>query len=89
VRTTVNIDDHLLTEAKALAASTGRKLGEVVSDALSMMLARQSAPISGQRVVLPTDGGSGLRPGVDLDDKEALAEALGDNYLFDRPHASG
>jgi hypothetical protein len=37
-------------------------------------------------VVLPVGGGSGLQPGIDLEDKESLAEALGDNLPF---HAAG
>lgn len=28
---------------------------------------------------LPTDGGSGLRPGIDLEGKRQLADLLGDN----------
>jgi hypothetical protein len=28
---------------------------------------------------LPTSGSGGLQPGVDLEDKEAMAELLGDN----------
>jgi hypothetical protein len=80
VRTTVNIDEHLLTEAKLLAARTRRTLGAVVDDALRMVLAPDYAGGSGERRVrLPTDGGSGLQPGVDLEDREALAEILGDN----------
>ena len=35
-----------------------------------------------RRVELPTDGGSGLQPGVDLEDREAMAELLGDNRLW-------
>lgn len=78
VRTTVNIDDHLLVEAKQVAVRTGRSLGDVADDALRFLLARHDENLR-ERVVLPTDGGSGLRPGVDLNDKEAMAELLGDN----------
>ncbi len=79
VRTTVNIDEHLLAEAKAVAARTRRSLGEVIDDALRAALVERAAPHQRARVVLPTDGGSGLQPGVDLEDKEAMAELLGDN----------
>jgi plasmid stability protein len=83
MRTTVNIDDHLLAEAKVEAVRTHRSLGDVIDDALRAMLRRQQqVGETARRVVLPTDGGSGLRPGVDLEDKEALADLLGDNESF-------
>ncbi|MHB1526509.1 MAG: type II toxin-antitoxin system VapB family antitoxin [Candidatus Dormibacteria bacterium] len=87
MRTTVNIDDHLLAEAKARAAAKHRTLGEVVDDALRVLLIeRVELASTRRRVALPTAGGSGLQPGVDLEDKEALAELLGDNAAR---HAAG
>ncbi len=87
MRTTVNIDEHLLAEARAEAARTRRSLGDVVDDALRVLLAQHRSPDGADRprVVLTTYGGSGLRPGVDLEDKEAMAELLGDN----RPYFGG
>jgi plasmid stability protein len=79
VRTTVNIDDALLAEAKIVAARTSRSLGSVVEDALREMLSRVADESRAPEFRLPTHGSGGLRPGVDLDDKEALAELLGDN----------
>lgn len=77
MRTTVNIDEYLLAEAKILAARTSRPLGAVIDDALRTLLRRdQIRPAEFQ---LPTHGSGGLRPGVDLDDKDALAELLGDD----------
>lgn len=82
MRTTVNIDDELLRRAKELAARSGRSLGEVVDDALRLALAprRRKADVP----PLPVAGGSGLQPGVDLEDREALAELLGENELSPR-----
>jgi hypothetical protein len=79
VRTTVNIDDTLLREVRSLAAQSGRSLGSVVEDGLRVLLAahleaRRQAPT----FHLPTDGEGGLRPGVDLGDKELLAALLDD-----------
>lgn len=74
MRTTVNLDDELLRRAKERAARQGRTLSEVVSDALRVLLAEQAGPR--REVTLPTFGGSGLRPGVDLEDKDALASLL-------------
>jgi hypothetical protein len=79
MRTTVNIDDGLLAEAKVLAAKTSRSLGAVLDDALRVLLRRDADEPGRDRFRLPTHGTGGLRAGVDLDDKEALAEVLGDN----------
>jgi hypothetical protein len=73
----VTIDDDLLADAKALAAREHRTLGEVIGDALRVSLARVSEPHL--PVVLPTSGSPDDVPLVDIYDKEALAEVLGDN----------
>jgi hypothetical protein len=78
MRTTVSIDDHLLSEAKQIAARSHRSLGQVIDDALRRMLTETSRTRS-TSVTLPIHGSGGLRPGVDLEDKEQLAELLGDN----------
>ncbi len=75
VRTTVTIDDGLLRRAKSAAASGGRSLGDIIDDALRVALVER-APSRGDAVLLPTDGGSGLQPGVDLEDTEALVDLL-------------
>lgn len=79
MRTTVNIDDHLLAEAKVLAARTSRSLGSVVEDALRAMLLRDAEERARGGFHLPTHGSGGLHAGVDLEDKEALADLNGDN----------
>jgi hypothetical protein len=78
MRTTVNIDDNLLARARQLASRSGRSLGAIIDDGLRVLLVERASSARG-RVSLPTDGGSGLQSGVDLEDKEALAELLGDN----------
>jgi hypothetical protein len=81
VRTTVNISDSLLAEARLLAAKTRRSLGSIVDDGLRLLLKREGREAPPGEWTFPTDGGSGLQPGVNLEDKEALAELLGDNDL--------
>lgn len=82
MRTTLTIDDHLLSEAKAVAARTHRTIGSVFEDALRQMLARaDELRPPGGAVSLPADGGSGLQPGVDLENKEQIATLLGDEDL--------
>jgi Arc/MetJ-type ribon-helix-helix transcriptional regulator len=81
VRTTVDIPAELLAEAKVLAARGNRSLSAVVNDALRTLLARQGESPARVDWAFPTDGAGGLRPGVNLEDKEALAELLGDNVV--------
>lgn len=83
VRTTVNIDVELLTEAKVVAALSHQSLGAVIDDALrSMLSARSERSGTRPRMRLQTDGGSGLQAGVDLEDKDSLAELLGENAVL-------
>lgn len=83
MRTTVTIDDALLAEAKIMAARDNRRLGDVIDDALRRLLAERGSAERPERWVLPTSGRGGLRPGIDLLDKEGLAETLGQNdYPF-------
>jgi len=70
----VNIDDALLVEARELAARSRRSLGDIVDDGLRLLMGRDADRRA--RVELPVFGGSGLRAGVDLDDKDALAKLL-------------
>jgi hypothetical protein len=78
MRTTINIDDDLLAEAKQVAARTGRSLTAVVEDALRESLHRrsQAAP---RAVELPVFGEGGVQPGVDLDDSAALLDLMEDD----------
>lgn len=76
MRTTVRLDDHLLREAKELAARTGRTLTTVLEESLRETLARHRARRKRPRVTLTTFKGRGLRPGVDLDDSAGLLEVM-------------
>jgi hypothetical protein len=76
MRTTVNIDDRLLAETKLLAAGTGKTVTAIIEDALRERLARQELVKRTAPVRLPTSGGDGLQPGVDLDDSAALRDLM-------------
>lgn len=81
VRTTVNIDEHLLAEAKVRAAREHRALGAVLDDALRLLFAtsdQQPADLDLPRFVPDVPG---LRPGVDLFDRDQVAELVGDDDL--------
>jgi hypothetical protein len=75
VRTTINLDDALLAEAKQVAARTGRTLTAVVEDALRQSLHRRHQTTR-QAIDLPVFGEGGTQPGVDLDDSAALLDLI-------------
>jgi hypothetical protein len=75
MRTTVDLPDDLLGEAKERAAREGRSLSDVVGDAVRSSFARTAAAERGP-VELPTFDGGGLQPGVDLDDSAALSDLM-------------
>jgi hypothetical protein len=76
MRTTVRLDEQLLAEAKAFAARTGRTLTRVIEDALRDTLTRRAKRKPRTRVELPTAGGTGVLPGVDLDHGGALLDVM-------------
>lgn len=75
MRTTIRLDDHLLAEAKQIAARSGRTLTAVIEEALRERLARRD-PQPARRLRLPVFRGRGLQPGVDLDDTAALLDLM-------------
>lgn len=77
MRTTVNIDAELLAAAKLRAARTHQTIGSVIEDALRRAL--QEHESTAEPIALPDFGYvGGLREGVDLYDKDAMAALLGD-----------
>ncbi|MGL5851303.1 MAG: hypothetical protein ACRCZD_11035 [Phycicoccus sp.] len=85
VRTTVDIDDELVRAAKARALADGTTLSIVVEQGLRAILHGSLArPV--RRIDLPVIGGT-LRPGVDLDDHDAVKDLLATTE--DAAHGSG
>jgi hypothetical protein len=76
MRTTVRLDDDLLARIKQFAAEQSMTLTAVLELALREMLARRQRLRDERRTPLPTFGGNGLQPGVDLDDSAALLELM-------------
>lgn len=76
MRTTIRMDDHLLKEAKEYAARTGVTLTRLIEDALRELLARRRRERVREPQQLPTYGGQGLQPGVDLDDTASLVDLM-------------
>ena len=84
MRTTVRLDDSLLTEAKVLAARTGRTLASVIEDALRESLARPRRNVPDGGYDLPTHSAR-LEPGIDLDDSAALLEFMEEGRDWSSP----
>lgn len=76
MRTTIRIDEQLLKEAKLHAARQGKTLTKVIEEALRQSLAPKHNSQPRQTVRLPTFGGKGTLPGVDLDDSAALLDLM-------------
>ena len=76
MRTTVRLDDGLLREVKQYAAEEDMTFTAVVHQALRELLARSRRLAEQERAPLPSFGGQGLQPGVDLDDNAALLELM-------------
>ncbi len=86
MRTTLDLDDHLLKEAKRLAAERGTTLTAVMEDALRIVVRRVDKPRSRRRVRLPTSGvpGAGFPPGVNLDSNAAMLELMDEGVPLDK-----
>lgn len=76
MRTTIRIDEGLLSRAKQVAAASGKTLTAVLEDALRESLARRQSAGGRKHVRLHTFGEGGALPGIDLDDSAALIDRM-------------
>lgn len=76
MRTTIRLDEHLLSDVKKHALDNGQTLTAVIEEALREKLVRQRAEPRARRLRLPTFKGTGLHPGVDLDDAASLLNVM-------------
>jgi len=76
MRTTLRIDGALLRDAKVHAARQGKTLTAVVEEALREKLYKQPVASRPWKPKLTVVRGSGLRPGVDLDNNAALLDLM-------------
>jgi hypothetical protein len=74
MRTTVDIDDPLLREVRAIHEKEGRSMGAIVSELLADALARRRVRSRGRRAFTWTSRSMHAR--VDLEDKDAVHAAL-------------
>ena len=76
MRTTIRIDDQLLTEVKELAARNGRTITALIEESLRETLARRKKNRQQPRIKLKTFGRGGLRPGIDLSNMAGLLDLM-------------
>jgi len=79
MRTTITIDEALLAEAKELAARERRSMSDIVDEGLRFVIAQRKEAAEQAPIKLPTVGGGGILPGVDLDDSAALLDLMDRN----------
>ena len=76
MRTTIRIDDNLLTLAKKAALDNKSTLTAIIEDALREKLFRKESKSYSNKVRIITFKGNGLLPRVDLDDSASLLELM-------------
>jgi hypothetical protein len=76
MRTTVRLDDDLLTQAKVRAAEQGISLTQLIDESLRERLATRSGAKKGGPFRFRSYGRGGTRPGVNLDDNRAVRDLM-------------
>jgi hypothetical protein len=75
MRTTLNVADHLLIEARKVAADRRTTLTEIVEESLRAFLASERArPPAAKDLAIPVNREARPVPGVTLDDTSELLE---------------
>ena len=79
MRTTVRLDEGLLTKAKQEARKRGETLTSLMERGLRLAISGSHKRARAARVSLPTSKSTGgLRPGINLDDTSAVLDRLDD-----------
>ncbi len=80
MKTTLDINDQLLADAKALAAQQRTSLTRLIEEGLQLRLRAKPAKLAAVRARLPVfKGRGGLLAGIDARSNKSLLEALGDD----------
>lgn len=80
MKTTLNLNDQLLADAKALAAQQRTSLTRLIEEGLQLRLRAKGDSTPRRKVSLPVfKGRGGLVAGVDPLSNKALLDALGDD----------
>jgi hypothetical protein len=77
LRTTVRLEERLLSEAKAVAARENRTLTSLIEEGLRLAISKPDATARRKKVSLPVSRCSGgTMPGVDLSNSAELLDLL-------------
>jgi len=76
MRTTINLPDDLILQAKKAALETDTTLTEIIANAVREALARREKKTRQKDLRLVTYGKGGVAPGVDLDDSSSLLDLM-------------
>ena len=80
MKTTLDLNDHLVAEAKAFAAEQRTSLTRLIEEGLQLRMRTKPGSKKRGAVRLPVfDGRSGLVPGVNPLSNKAMLEAVGDD----------
>ena len=80
MKTTLDLNDRLIAEAKAFAAEQRTSLTRLIEEGLQLRLRAKVNSAKGGRLPLPVfEGLGGLVQGVDPLSNKALLDALGDD----------
>lgn len=79
LKTTLDINDQLLADAKALAAKQRTTLTRLIEEGLQLRLRTQAAPQRGKLRLPVFKGRGGLAAGVDPVSNKAMLAALSDD----------
>jgi hypothetical protein len=84
MRTTINLPDELILQAKKAALDADTTLTEIIANALREALTRRSRKNTNKKKTkLITYGSGGTFPGIDLDNSAALLDIMDG---IDDPH---
>jgi hypothetical protein len=76
MRTTINLPDDLILQAKKAALESGTTLTEIIANALRETLARRKQRAPNKKFKMITYGKGGTFPGVDISDTSALLDIM-------------
>lgn len=80
MKTTLDLNDQLLANAKALAAQQRTSLTSLIEEGLQLRLRAKPVDLARRQTRLPVfEGRGGLVAGVEPRSNKALLEALGDD----------
>jgi len=76
MRTTINLPDDLILQAKRAALEADTTLTEIIANALRESLAKPRRKKQKRGLKIFASGTGGVFPGVDLDDTSALLDIM-------------